>query len=505
MGLFLIIIITIITFYTLYNLFTKKHQYSTLPPGPSPSPLFGNLLTLKQQERWETKFIEWTEKYGPVYTYWLGPLPIVAINEYNLAHKYFVQNGDVFDGRMYRPELCKIVRGGQYGLIDTHGEVWSQQRRFAIRTLRDFGFGKNKMEQMILAEFEAMCTRLNEALEKSDAQAEHDIESFTDLAVGSVINSMLCGFRFTENNREQQFARLKAITTKAIQLVISEGPGLVLNNLWLLNVPIIGRPGRETIDTFKLIFDYIDQVIRDHLDRNDYSQEFEPQSFIDAYLLEIERRKRNGDGDNFSVKQLRNVCFDLWIAGQETSSTSMTWAVAYLIRYPEAQKRIQKELDSVINEDRLVTMADRAKLPYIQAVIMEIQRCSNVAGQNIPHTVTEDTYVEGYLLPKGTITVPQISVMMMDPKVFPDPHKFNPDRFLDVDGNFVPKAEHIPFSLGKRQCVGEPLGRMEVFLFVANLCNQYEFSAGATPPTLKKIGGNATVTEPFKCVIRKRK
>ncbi|CAD5227519.1 unnamed protein product [Bursaphelenchus xylophilus] len=501
MGALLLVAAATLAILYIYRRFCRPH--STLPPGPTPWPLVGNLWTLKRQERWETKFIEWRREFGPVYTYWMGPLPIVAINEYQLAHKYFVTQGDAFSGRMYRPELCKMVRGGQYGLIDTFGENWSEQRRFALKTLRDFGYGKNQMECMILAEFEAMCRKLNRAL--AEREQEHDIEAFTDLAVGSVINSLLCGFRFTENDREAEFAQLKATTTKAIQLVISEWPNLVLNNLWLLNVPYIGQPGRETIDTFKLIFDYIDNVIQDHLDRNDYTQELQPESFIDAYLMEIERRKRSGNLGGFSVAQLRNVCFDLWIAGQETSSTSMTWALAYLIRYPEVQAKIRQELDTVIRNGNVVRIADRTQLPYIQAVIMEIQRCSNVAGQNIPHTTTEDVVVEGYFLPKGTITVPQISVMMMDPEVFPNPDEFNPDRFIDENGNFAPRPEHVPFSLGKRQCVGEPLGRMEVFLFISNLCLNYEFAAGKVPPTLKKIGGNATVTEPFTCLIKRRK
>lgn len=89
-------------------------------------------------------------------------------------------------------------------------------------------------------------------------------------------------------------------------------------------------------------------------------------------------------------------------------------------------------------------------------------------------------------------------------KVFPDPQTFNPDRYLDINGNFNSVPEHIPFSMGRRQCAGEGLARMEMFLFTANLFYRYKFVGGARLPCLKKIGGNATVTEPFTCHVIQR-
>ncbi|CAD5218095.1 unnamed protein product [Bursaphelenchus okinawaensis] len=490
--------LTLLLFIALfYNYYWKRRN---LPPGPAPLPVVGNILTLSQQNRWETKFIEWNQKYGSIFTYWLGELPIVAICDYDDMQTYFVKNADIFSDRYVVERTMDLVRGGHYGVIMGNGGPWREHRRFALKVLRDFGLGKNKMEERILSELQ----HLLESVNKEVHNDEIDFFKYSDIAVGSIINSIISGYRFT-TGFEDEFYKMKHLTTEAIKSFTSAQVNLVFNNPWMLNVPIINRYPNYASRVMKELFAFLDYQINKHIKENDYTHDIEPSDYIDAFLSERERQIRTeGNEGNFTMNQLRNVCMDLWIAGQETTSSTITWIIAYIINHPEVQEKLQKELDTVIGSKRIIKNSDRPNLPYTNAVIMECQRCCNLLSQNIPRCATEDVEISGYKFRKNTIFVPQISVLLQNPSLFPIPEKFNPDRFINAEGKLRQVEELIPFSLGKRICLGEGMARMELFIFTANLFNQYEFSSGKVPPSLQKMNGASTMTIPYNCKVQIR-
>ncbi|CAD5230524.1 unnamed protein product [Bursaphelenchus xylophilus] len=481
-----------------HNYYWKRRN---LPPGPPPLPFLGNILSLANETRWEVKFQEWTYQYGTTFTYWLGNLGFVAVCDYKDMVKYFVENADVFSDRFWLKNAVEEVRGGQFGVLTSSGDIWREHRRFALKVLRDFGLGKNEMEERILAELHTVLEKVNNQM----GAEETDFFKFSDMAVGSIINSILSGYRFSDGH-EDQFEEMKFVTAEAMKAFTSAEANFVFNNPWLMEVPVINRRAKDAVKYMAAIFAFLDKQIQQHLAENDYTQDLEPNDYIDAYLLERERHIRSeGDEGLFHMTQLRNMLTDLWFAGQETTSSTITWIIAYLIRHPQVQEKMQKELDTVIGSNRIIRNAERNSLPYTNAVIMECQRCCNLLSQNIPRALQQDFEIDGYKYKKGTIVLPQISVLLRNPKVFPEPDNFNPDRFIDENGKLKQVEELIPFSIGKRICLGEGMARMELFLFTANFFNQYKFSAGKIAPTLKKTSGASTMTQPYKCKIELRK
>ncbi|KAH7720608.1 CYP-33A1 protein [Aphelenchoides avenae] len=198
------------------------------------------------------------------------------------------------------------------------------------------------------------------------------------------------------------------------------------------------------------------------------------------------------------------MCADLFAAGQETTSSTLKWAVAYLINSPEKQAKLRAELDDVIGSDRLITMSDMPSLPYTNAVIAEAQRLCNLLPQNLLHRTTRETQLDGFALPVNTVIVPQISCVLYDDKVFHEPREFVPERFINDNGSFKKPQELIPFGLGKRQCLGENLARMELFLFLSNLFNQFKLSRASTPPSLRRTPGFGAACLPYLCTVEKR-
>jgi cytochrome P450 family 33 len=136
------------------------------------------------------------------------------------------------------------------------------------------------------------------------------------------------------------------------------------------------------------------------------------------------------------------------LLGQETTSSSLTWGIGYLIVNYHVQEQLHKELDRVIGSDRMVTVSDKQALPFTNAVIMEVQRMANIVSINLPRKAARDVVVNGVSIKKGTVIVPQISVMMIDPDTFDEAKIFNPSRFIDENGNFKPADEVVPFSMG---------------------------------------------------------
>ena len=142
------------------------------------------------------------------------------------------------------------------------------------------------------------------------------------------------------------------------------------------------------------------------------------------------------------------------------------------------------------NHGRSVTEL-RKLLPYTEAVLLEIQRLGNVAPFALMHTITSATTIGEFTLPSGTCVIPNLTDIHMDPKTFPEPDKFKPERFLDDNGAFVPHPSVIPFGVGKRRCLGENLAKVELFIFFANLMHNFEVRPeceAQKPSTMYRLG-----------------
>uniref|UniRef100_A0A914DSB2 Unspecific monooxygenase n=1 Tax=Acrobeloides nanus TaxID=290746 RepID=A0A914DSB2_9BILA len=188
---------------------------------------------------------------------------------------------------------------------------------------------------------------------------------------------------------------------------------------WMKNLPYFSSLAKQIEENRNILYTYFDEHINQHKAEIDLDADNEPKDYVEAFLKEQHRRERSGDEAHyFNQTQLINMCFDLWLAGQETISLTIGWTIVYLILNPEVQKKLHKELDEMIGSDRMVEENDKNLLKYTCAVVNEAQRVANIISHNLLHKTSKDVVIDGHFIPKGTSIVPQMSVVMYDDEFY---------------------------------------------------------------------------------------
>jgi len=228
---------------------------------------------------------------------------------------------------------------------------------------------------------------------------------------------------------------------------------------------------RKVLDENRILFE---MAVAEH--KKNF-QEDDLKDFIDVYIAEMKKTtdpKSMFYGD-MAEKQLVVTLFDTFFAGSDSTAITISWTILYLCHFPEVQKKLQEEIFEVTGNSRKVSVLDRPNMPYTQATIEEIFRYSSIVPNGVPHRALAERDFHGYLIPKNALIQPNIIHMHFNPKYFPEPEKFRPDRFLSPDGKKFMKNEVVqPFQVGRRQCVGESLARDTVFLYATNLFQQFD-------------------------------
>ncbi|KAM4641334.1 cytochrome P450 2G1-like [Discoglossus pictus] len=436
-------------------------RHLMLPPGPPRLPLIGNLHQVKPSAFLKS-LLKLSEKYGSVYTLYFGSSPIVMLCGYDAVKEALIDHGDSFIGRGKMPLADYVMKG--YGILASNGERWKQLRRFSLTTLRNFGMGKRSTEERIQEEAHYLVKKFRET-----QCTPFDPHFHLGCSASNIICSILFGHRF--EYEDKQFLSLLNNISEFLKFMNSTW-GLVYFNFHKLIGHLPG-PQNRGINHLKELTEYIEERIR-------YSQETldpdSPQHFLECFLAKMLKEEHNPLTE-YNMDNLVNTAVALFFAGTDTISATLRYGFLFLLKHPEIQGQMQKEIDCVIGRQRCPSMDDRNQMPYTDAVIHEIQRHSDIIPTGIPHATIRDVSFRGYLIPKGTDVYPLLTTVLQDPGQFPKPEEFCPERFLDEQGKLKKISAFMPFSTGNRMCLGEGLARQELFLFLTSILQSFTLNS----------------------------
>jgi cytochrome P450 len=187
-----------------------------------------------------------------------------------------------------------------------------------------------------------------------------------------------------------------------------------------------------------------------------------------------------GDGQGLTDRQVRDEVVTIFLAGHETTASALTWSWSLLAQHPEAERRLHAELDDILG-DRAPTPDDLPRLPYASGVFAEALRLYPTAAM-IFRRALEDHPVGEYVIPRGGIVILSQYVMHRDPRFYPDPDAFDPDRWDDSVRASRPRYCYFPFGGGPRVCIGEGFAAMEGVLVLATMAQRWRLRLSAEPP-----------------------
>ncbi|XP_043192203.1 cytochrome P450 2J4-like isoform X2 [Amphibalanus amphitrite] len=438
----------------------------------------------------EKAFVEWQRQYGPLYSVKMGSDLMVVISDPALLREAF--NKPASTGRMAGPVLEML--GVQRGLIFSVGEDWHVRRRFTLFHLRNFGMGKARLEDVIREQVDAFLEHVVAPSEGQPLTIDHSL----DLAVVNIIWGIVAGETMSMKDTRvlDILEKNKSVADKAKRLNIA------VMVPWLLKV--LPR-SLFRLDEVIELFNYpkthlIAPVLEAH--RRDFDPTSEPRDYIECFLLE-----QRSDPQRFTDEVLARSIGDMFSAGSDTTSTTLRWAFCLLCARPEAQRRIQAEIDQVVGASRPPSAADRQQMPFTEAFLMETQRFGDIVPMGVLHSAEQEFELGGYTIPRGTILVSLLRAIHRNPAHFPEPEQFKPERFLDREGRVRPSKALMPFSVGKRSCLGEAMARSELFLFLTCALQRYSFAfpAGFQHDLSSADRLGVTTPKPFEVVPTRRR
>ncbi|GAB6023286.1 Cytochrome P450 2 sub R member 1 [Chamberlinius hualienensis] len=399
-----------------------------LPPGPWGLPLVGYLPWIKTAA-YEC-FMDIGKRYGGLFCLNLGNETIVILNDWKAVKATLIDQQNIFSGRKYF-HINKAFMQNK-NVVASDGKPWKNQRKLTIQCLKNIGLLKKSMESRIV--------HLAQEVTEKISQYNNKDAPMMSMFFSSILQThwkLISETPIDVSKLDQYETSVKELF-KRFRL---DSPLLVFE--WLRFIPPNGFGYKELMKANDVIIKTLKKTINSHLSN---WKDGDANDFIDYYIAEIKRQEV--PEEPFTVDNLLGSLWDMFVAGIDTTSTTLQWAFLFLAFEQDAQRKVQQELDKVVGRFRMPSLGDFTQLPYTEALIMEVHRKASIVPLSVPHRTIEDAKVLGYVIPKGTTCLQNIYAIHHDPTLWDEPDVFKPERFLDQNNKVIWPPYFMPFSVG---------------------------------------------------------
>ncbi|KAJ4974881.1 hypothetical protein NE237_008055 [Protea cynaroides] len=457
--------------YYCFNTFLNRYP-RPLPPGPKPWPIIGNLPHLGTTPHHSLAAL--ARKYGPLMHLRLGSVHVVVAASASVASQFLKTQDANFSSRPPNSGAKHIAYNYQDLVFAPYGPRWRMLRKicsvhlFSGKALDDF--------RHIRQEEVAVLTR---RLAGAGRSTLVNLGQLLNVCTTNALSRVMIGWRVFGDGDGLANPKSEEFKEMVVELMVLAGVFNIGDFVPALErFDLQGVAGK--MKKLHARFDsFLNGIIAEHQSTGGKGDGVLQHNDLLSTLISL-KDDADGEGGRLSDTEIKALLLDLFTAGTDTSSSTVEWALAELIRHPHILAQAQKELDSVVGKDRLVTESDLPHLTYLQAIIKETFRLHPSTPLSLPRMAAESCEINGYYIPKESTLLVNVWAIARDPAVWPEPLEFRPERFLpgsqyahiDIKGN---DFEVIPFGAGRRICAGMSLGLRMVQLLTATLVHAFDW------------------------------
>ncbi len=428
------------------------------------------------------------KKYGNIFQMRVGDRNFVVLSGVEIIKEALVKQQDIFNNRA---DFNIFQQAPQSEFVELKsGKRWEKHRDILMQVMHTFLANKSDIHESWITE---EAEELVNAFLKSNGQP-FDPELYIPLATISFMQRLVFDKRGSAEDKElvKSAYSIKMLPNGLIK-------GIILDVLPKILQPIFALVHRKSalafIEGLSAIESYLSKNIKEHRDS------FDPENLRDITdgLLKASDELTPSERNNLRLSEndiVKGSLIQFVAAGTQLPNFTLRWALLYMIAYPEIQAEIQKELDNVFGKEQKPSFKDRSKLPFTEACINEILRHSSITTiPAINYATTTDTTLGDYFIPKNTPLIINYYGLTRDERYWDKPEEFNPYRFLDENGKLKKELldKFYPFGIGARRCLGEYLGRFQIFTLFTELLRKCKFE---NEPG-KKLSFEAELPGPF--------
>ncbi|EXB28925.1 Cytochrome P450 78A4 [Morus notabilis] len=442
-------------------------------PGPSGLPFLGLLFTFTGSSLPHRLLSHYSKTFGakPLMAFSVGLTRFVVSSQPETAKELL--NSSDFADRPVKESAYELLFHRAMGFAP-YGDYWRSLRRisathlFSPRRLAGFGVFRREIGLKMVEEIRVLMGRSGEGVEVRKV-----------LHFGSLNNVMMSVFGKSYEFGSEGFCELDKL--------VREGYDLLGVFNWSDHFPFLGLLDLQGVRKRckKLVLrvnDFVGKIIEEHRIKRDVDENIisgkekgnnnicESGDFVDV-LLDLEKENKLSNSDMIAV------LWEMIFRGTDTVAILLEWILARMILHPDIQSKVQSEIDAVVGTHRSVSNSDLPNLPYLQAVVKETLRL-HPPGPLLSwaRLAIHDTRMGEHFIPAGTTAIVNMWSITHDDRVWPEPDKFNPERFMEEDVVIMGCDLRLaPFGSGRRVCPGKAMGVATVELWLAQLLQTFKW------------------------------
>lgn len=447
-------IFPLLLFLLALKLFSKRRH--NIPPSPGFAlPIIGHFHLINQPLHRTLHNL--SKKCGPIFSLRFGSRLVVVVATPSAVEECFTKNDIVLANRPRK--IVSQYIGYNHSSITSasYGDHWRNLRKLGANEI----FSPTRLNKFLPIRQDEVNRLVRFLFDISQSgYAKVELQSkFAELSF-NVIMRMMTGKRyFGEENENEEGERFRDLIKKVFKYAGSNNPQDFVPLLRKIDYLGFEKGVKELsadMDAFLQV------VIEEHHHAKNNN------TMID-HLLSFQEK----ESEYYNDELIKALVMVLLLAGTDTSSVTVEWAMSNLLNNPKVLNKAREEIDNVIGDSHLVEESDLSKLPYLHNIILETLRLCPPAPLLLPHESSDDCKVGGYDVPRGTMLLVNAWAIHRDPNVWDDPLSFKPERFEGT--THVDTTKLMPFGMGRRSCPGAGLAQRVVGLTLGTLIQCFEW------------------------------